>query len=148
MALRYSSYLMIHYRMNSLLLADELREIVVNEALGLKDPLPNDYVWPPLDYATCNDDDDQKPIQKIGDLKKKKFPLFYNALFPSAHEEAYKRSAHFFKCFFIRSLMHFALFLFFSVSVILFFPILFSFMDLFFELPLFFFLSFFSAINP
>uniref|UniRef100_A0A915PWG8 Uncharacterized protein n=1 Tax=Setaria digitata TaxID=48799 RepID=A0A915PWG8_9BILA len=60
------------YRINCLLLADELRELVMREALA--DPNYNtsdDVCWMPLDYPTPMDDLDMKPMQKICDLKKK-----------------------------------------------------------------------------
>uniref|UniRef100_A0A915BN58 Dicer-1 n=3 Tax=Parascaris univalens TaxID=6257 RepID=A0A915BN58_PARUN len=57
------------YRINCLLLADELRETIVSEALGLDSKVPEDYVWPPLDYTTPMDDSDFKPVQKIQHLR-------------------------------------------------------------------------------
>uniref|UniRef100_A0A158Q8D5 Endoribonuclease dcr-1 n=1 Tax=Elaeophora elaphi TaxID=1147741 RepID=A0A158Q8D5_9BILA len=60
------------YRINSLLLADELRELVIREAFSNPDYSTSDDVcWMPLDYPTPMDDLEVKPVQRICDLKKK-----------------------------------------------------------------------------
>ncbi|VDO34445.1 unnamed protein product [Onchocerca flexuosa] len=60
------------YRINCLLLADELRELVMREALCNPNYKTSDDVyWMPLDYPTPMDDLEMKPVQKIYDLRKK-----------------------------------------------------------------------------
>ncbi|VDM39187.1 unnamed protein product [Toxocara canis] len=58
------------YRINCLLLANELRETIVSEALGMDNSVPEDHVWPPLDYPTPMDDVDVKPVHKIQHLRR------------------------------------------------------------------------------
>ncbi|VDD85878.1 unnamed protein product [Enterobius vermicularis] len=58
------------YRINSLLLADELRETILKEALGSDAVVPENYSWPPLDYPTSFDDAEPKPVNKIQHLRK------------------------------------------------------------------------------
>ncbi|EFO26258.1 hypothetical protein LOAG_02227 [Loa loa] len=59
------------YRINSLLLADELRELIMREAFSNPDYRTSDDVyWMPLDYPTPMDDLEMKPVQRICDLKK------------------------------------------------------------------------------
>uniref|UniRef100_A0A158R4U7 RNA helicase n=1 Tax=Syphacia muris TaxID=451379 RepID=A0A158R4U7_9BILA len=58
------------YRVNSLLLADELRQTILKEALNSDAEVPEDYSWPPLNYPTSFDDVNTKPINKIQHLKR------------------------------------------------------------------------------
>ncbi|VDK55306.1 unnamed protein product [Anisakis simplex] len=64
------SCIVVFFRINSLLLADELRETIVNEALNMDGKVPDGHVWPALDYPTPMDDVDIKPVQKIQHLRK------------------------------------------------------------------------------
>lgn len=59
-----------YFRINSLLLADELRETILKEALGSDAVVPENYSWPPLDYPTSFDDAEPKPVNKIQHLRK------------------------------------------------------------------------------
>ncbi|VDM95207.1 unnamed protein product [Thelazia callipaeda] len=59
------------YRINCLLLADELRVTIMREALvGEKYTTSDDLCWPPLDYPTSMDAKETRSIYKICDLKK------------------------------------------------------------------------------
>lgn len=63
-----------NFRINSLLLADELRELVMREAFSNPNYSTSDDVyWMPLDYPTPMDDLEMKPVQRICDLKKKQY---------------------------------------------------------------------------
>ncbi|KAM3723467.1 Endoribonuclease dcr-1 [Dirofilaria immitis] len=58
------------YRINSLLLADELRELVMREALCNPNyKTSDDICWTPLDYPTPMDDLEMKPVNKDVEAK-------------------------------------------------------------------------------
>lgn len=61
----------IDFSINCLLLANELREIIMREALGFDPEVPEDFCWPPMDYPTGIDDAESRPVHKISDLTKK-----------------------------------------------------------------------------
>ncbi|VDN50660.1 unnamed protein product [Dracunculus medinensis] len=60
----------ILHRMNTLLLAEELRATIMRDALGLSEQILEDYTWEPLDYTTILDEPDVKPVTKIDELNK------------------------------------------------------------------------------
>ncbi|KAL7074663.1 hypothetical protein ACQ4LE_005973, partial [Meloidogyne hapla] len=60
----------ILYRLNSLLLADEFRSKVLEDALKLGSQTPSDFEWTPLQYVTPNDDQNQKSIRNLDQLRK------------------------------------------------------------------------------
>lgn len=69
-----------------MLLADELRELIMREALANPDYVAGDDIsWPPLDYPTPMDDLETKPIQRICDLKKEQSVYFYFQTFLISH---------------------------------------------------------------
>ncbi|CAK5036675.1 unnamed protein product [Meloidogyne enterolobii] len=60
----------ILYRLNSLLLADEFRSKVLEDALKFNSQTPDDFEWSPLQYVTLNDDLTQKSIKNLDQLRK------------------------------------------------------------------------------
>ena len=60
----------IIFRLNSLLLADEFRSKVLKDALKLVSQTPNEFEWTPLQYVTPNDDQTQKSIRNLDQLRK------------------------------------------------------------------------------
>uniref|UniRef100_A0A914KI95 Uncharacterized protein n=2 Tax=Meloidogyne incognita TaxID=6306 RepID=A0A914KI95_MELIC len=60
----------ILYRLNSLLLADEFRSKVLEDALKINSQTPDDFEWSPLQYVTLNDDLTQKSIRNLDQLRK------------------------------------------------------------------------------
>ena len=60
----------INLRLNSLLLADEFRSKVLEDALKINSQTPDDFEWSPLQYVTLNDDLTQKSIRNLDQLRK------------------------------------------------------------------------------
>jgi hypothetical protein len=63
-------FIKYNLRLNSLLLADEFRTKVLEDALKFEAQTPNDFEWSPLQYVTQNDDQTQKSIRNLDQLRK------------------------------------------------------------------------------
>lgn len=60
----------VMYRLNALLLADELRARLMSEALGREPRTPADFQWDTLRYATANSETEERPIKNLDQLKR------------------------------------------------------------------------------